>query len=52
MIPVSKEQLQKIRERFPNIRATRTVHKYFIEENPKVMAYIKNGEKARRREHA
>lgn len=41
MIQVTKEELNKLREKFPDLRATRTVHKYYIEENPKVMAALR-----------
>jgi len=43
MIQVSKYEMKKLRERWPDIRATRTVHKYYIEENPKWVAFLKNG---------
>ena len=42
MIQVDKTQIKKLRERFPGIYATRTVHKYYVEENPKVVAFLKN----------
>ena len=43
MIQVSKEEMQRLRKRWPNIRATRTVHKYYVDEVPRVMAYIRGG---------
>lgn len=51
VIQVSKEEMKKLRERFPYIRATRTVHKYYIEENPKVMAFIRGDRKGGGRKH-
>lgn len=42
MVQVSKEELKRLEEHFGRINATRTVHKYYIEENPRVMAYLKN----------
>lgn len=52
MIQVTKEQMRKLREQFPGIRATRTVHKYYIEENPKYCQFIKNGCRREERQHA
>lgn len=52
MIQVSKEEMKKLRERFPNIRATRTVHKYYIEENPRVLAFLKGEHRDGGRDHA
>jgi len=43
LIQVSKEEMKKLRERFPHIRATRTVHKYYVDETTKVMNFLKNG---------
>lgn len=42
MVQVSKEEMKRLRERFPKIHARRTVNKYYIEESPKVMAFLKN----------
>ena len=52
LIQVSKEDMKKLRERFPFIRATRTVHKYYVEESPEVMSFLKNGQKGRAQKHA
>ena len=52
MIQVSKEEMKKLRERFPNIRATRTVHKYYIEENPRVLSFLKGEHRDGGRDHA
>lgn len=52
MIQVNKEDMKQLRKRFPNLKATRTVHKYYIEEDPKVIAYLKNGNNDRGRQHA
>ena len=52
MIQVSKEEMKKLRERFPGIRATRTVHKYYIEENPRVLAFLGREHKDGGRKHA
>lgn len=45
MIKVSKEEMAKLRERWPDIRATRTVHHYYIEESPRYVNYLKRGVK-------
>lgn len=50
MIQVSKEEMKKLRERFPKLHARRTVNKYYIEEAPRVMAYLKNMYKPKERE--
>lgn len=52
MIQVTKEELSKLREKFPDLRATRTVHKYYIEENPKVMALLRKPKGKGGRGHA
>lgn len=43
MIQVSKEDMKKLRSRFKDIQATRTVNKYYIEERPKYVEFLKNG---------
>ena len=43
MIQVNKSEMKKLRQRFPGIHATRTVHKYYIEERPEIVAFLKNG---------
>lgn len=45
MVQVTKEEIKKLRERFPDIRATRTVHKYYIEENPRYLRFLKYGDR-------
>lgn len=52
MIQVNKEDMKKLRERFPNIQATRTVHKYYVEERPEIVAFLKRGIRAEGRKHA
>lgn len=52
MIQVSKQEMQKLRERFPNIRATRTVHKYYIEERPDYISFLRGGRRRKDRNHA
>lgn len=52
MIQVSKKEMQKLRERFPHIRATRTVHKYYIEERPDYMAFLRGDRRRKGRNHA
>ena len=52
MIQVSKGEMKLLRARFPRIHARRTVHKYYIEESPKVMAFLKNMYSRKERAHA
>ncbi len=52
MIQVTKEQMKKLRKKFPGIQATRTVHKYYIEENPQYIDYLKDGWKDEERKYA
>ena len=52
MIQVSKEEMAKLRERFPGIHATRTVHKYYVEERREIIAFLKNNCKPLRYSHA
>lgn len=52
MIQVSKEEMKKLRERFPNILATRTVHKYYVEERPEIMSFLKKNNKTGGYKHA
>ena len=52
MICVSKEEMKRLRERYPDIRATRTVHKYYVCEEPRVMAFLRRGKYARVNKHA
>ena len=52
MVRLSKEEMKRMRERFPKIQATRTVHRYYIEERPEYMAFLKNGTVGARRKHA
>lgn len=52
MVRITKEEMQKLRERFPNIRATRTVHKYYIEEAPEYIAFLNKGRRPNRGKHA
>ena len=52
MIQVSKAEMAKLRERVPGIHATRTVHKYYVEESREVVAFLKNNCKTKERPHA
>ncbi len=52
LIRVTKEEMQKLRKRFPNLHATRTVHKYYVEERPKVLAYLRESCGARVKHYA
>ena len=52
MIQVTKEEMKKLRERFPGVRATRTVHKYYIEENPRLLAFLRGEHKDGGQKHA
>lgn len=52
MIQVNKTEMKKLREHFPGIRATRTVHKYYVDENPRVVAFLKNNNKTAGRKNA
>ena len=52
MIQVSKEDMKRLRKRFPNIRATRTVHKYYVEERPEFMSFLDNKHKSEGRKYA
>ncbi len=52
MIRASKTEMRKLRERFPNIRATRTVHNYYVEERPEVVAFLRSGCKSDGGKHA
>lgn len=42
MIMVSKAEMKALRERFPGLHARRTVNKYYVEENQKVVAFLKS----------
>lgn len=42
MIQVTKEQMKKLRKQFPNIQATKTVHKYYVAETNDVVSFVKN----------
>lgn len=52
MIQVNKENMKKLRKRFPGIRATRTVHKYYVDESPRVVNFLNNNCKAVEHKHA
>ena len=52
MIQVSKEEMKLLRKRFPWIHATRTVHKYYVEESPKVLAFMKSTSGRKENGHA
>lgn len=41
MIVVTKEEIKALRDRFPGVHVHRTVNKYYVEENPKVVAFLK-----------
>lgn len=43
MIQVTRDEIIKLRERFPDIKATRTVNKWYVPEESKYMHYLKNG---------
>lgn len=42
MIQVSKEEAKVVRRYFPEVAMKRTVNKYYIEERPKVIDFLKN----------
>ena len=42
MIQVTREQMKKLRKQFPNIQATKTVHKYYVAETNAIMAFVKS----------
>lgn len=42
MIQVSKDDMKKLRKKFPGIRARKTVHKYYVDEVPRVIAFLKS----------
>lgn len=46
LIQVSKEDMRKLRKRFPGVQATRTVHKYYVEERPEYVSFLKRSAKA------
>lgn len=52
MIQVTKEQAKEIRDRFPSAHITRTVHKYYVEEDHKVISYLKGLNNRKVRKHA
>lgn len=52
MIQVTKEEMAKLRKRFPNIQATRTVHKYYVEESREVVSFLKSNCKSEGRSDA
>jgi len=52
MIQVNKQEMAKLREKFPKIKATRTVHKYYIEEAPEYIAFLKRGRRTNGSNHA
>lgn len=52
MVQVNKQEMKELRKRFPKIHATRTVHKYYVEESPEVMSFLKKGHKPGERNHA
>ena len=52
MIQVTKEEMARLRKRFPNIKATRTVHKYYVEESREIVSFLKNNCENEERSHA
>ena len=49
MIQVSKEEMKRLRERFPKLHARRTVNRYYVEETPKVMAFLRGAQSRKER---
>ncbi len=41
MILISKSDAAEIRKLFPDTHIHRTVHKYYVEENSRVMSFLK-----------
>lgn len=41
MIQISKNEARLIREAFPALHIKRTVNRYYIEERPQVLAFLK-----------
>lgn len=41
MVQISKEQAKLVRKAFPGIHIHRTVHKFYVEENGRLMQYLK-----------
>lgn len=41
MIQISKDEAQMIRKQLPHISIKKTVHKYYVEENPLVISMIR-----------
>ena len=48
MIQIDTKEVQKVRERFPNVHIRRTANKYYVEEAPQVLALLGRGVPARR----
>lgn len=42
MIKISRQETGLIRKYFPYVHIRRTTHKYYMEENRKAMAFLKN----------
>lgn len=47
LINISQEQAALVRKRFPNVHVRRTVHKYYMEENPRAMRFLQNDKRAK-----
>jgi len=41
MVNVTKQEVTKLREAFPDLHVTRTVHKYYVEESLRVMKLLR-----------
>lgn len=41
MIQISKDEARMIRKQFPNIHMKRTVNKYYAEERPQLLQFLK-----------
>ncbi len=41
MIQVEKEKVGLLRKYFPHLHIRRTAHRYYVEESPKVLTFLK-----------
>lgn len=41
MIQISKDEARMLRQHFPGVAIKRTVNKYYIEERPRVLEFLK-----------
>ena len=44
MIQIDKHEAEMVRKKFPFVHIHKTVHKYYVEEAPRIMRFLRRGQ--------